>query len=989
MTSWIGEAEEDDEERAVCEARQTLEMTSGWCLLSTVALLCLLQSDTVKSEEDVLLRYRILEELDIGSIVGDVRRDLRLDYGHEVLAKLEFRIIAHAAVPLEIGSNSGIIVTAGRVDREGLRHCLQLDLCETSVDVAIRPAEYFRMVKVTIEVVDLNDNAPVFEEEQTAVGISLRESASAGSSFPLPVASDVDGLQYGIKTYDLTSDTSSLTLSVVTRRDGTLEPRLLVTQALDREVRDRYRLLLTAFDGGLPPRNTSIEVMVTVLDSNDHSPVFDRSSYEVSVVENVAVGSSVVSVRATDKDAGQNSEVVYRFSDQTSTLYGHLFGINNMTGTITIRGEIDFEAATIYHLTVLAFDLGPDSLPDDAAVVIRVLDANDHPPELVVSTVSAHAQTDSIGVLENLGIGSFVVHVSVLDRDQGMNSLVTCNISDDSTAGSFVLINRSLREYHVVTADQLDRETRSQYQPELTCWDGDPAATHVTRKRLTIEVLDVNDNRPTFTQPTYEAPLTENSPPGTTVLRVMARDVDLGKNAEFNYAVAAESAASFSVSADGFIVARRSFDREEFSAFSFTVSAVDGGSPSLTGSARIVVNIIDLNDEPAIFRQPRYSFSVGENLPEGTPVGAVWAEDRDTPPNNHVCYAIVPVALPGLGFFTIDADTGVVATARALDREEEPVHDLLVLAYDRDRPEFSSTARVSVQVLDANDNRPVFVYPAEANETIEVSGRVPVGYILARVSAFDVDSGENARLVYALRDAQISDHPTGAFAVDPETGDLYTTAVFPDDDELRLYALVVSALDMGRPATWTEARLTVVVNGSLPVDAAVPAEEARSLTPSTAVTVSSRNLIVFALIMACSLVVSLLLAALLVTLKQTKRKRNGERSRMEALKDHTETCGLRVAEPRDPCSTSEEQDVWKWKRRDNAVDAARGKDADQVLMMTAIMIRLHRDLHCYANWWNMVVEIGDEGFPLAWDYLLQRVLHRNCSFCDGRRALAS
>jgi len=162
--------------------------------------------------------------------------------------------------------------------------------------VAIGPASYFRIIRVSVEIADVNDNAPYFRQP-TAV-VRVRESATTGSSYPLPVAMDADGPLYGIQRYDLTSSTSKLALSVETRRaDSRLVPRLIVQGELDHELETEYQVRLIAYDGGVPSLSATVEIVVQVLDSNDHSPVFEVERYEVDVLEDVPIGTVIVRVQ--------------------------------------------------------------------------------------------------------------------------------------------------------------------------------------------------------------------------------------------------------------------------------------------------------------------------------------------------------------------------------------------------------------------------------------------------------------------------------------------------------------------------------------------------------------------------------------------------------------------------------------------------------------------------------------------------------------------
>ena len=167
--------------------------------------------------------------------------------------------------------------------------------------------------------------------------------------------------------------------------------KLLLKEKFNREVQDTYHVQIVAYDGGVPPKSGSIDVTIIVLDSNDNPPVFQNSTYYVNIMENVPIFTTIAHVSATDQDIGINGEVVYTFSTQTQETYGHLFGLEPETGAIFVQGNIDYEKASIYTLSVIAKDKGADSIPADATVIVTVKDVNDHPPDITVNTLSASA----------------------------------------------------------------------------------------------------------------------------------------------------------------------------------------------------------------------------------------------------------------------------------------------------------------------------------------------------------------------------------------------------------------------------------------------------------------------------------------------------------------------------------------------------------------------------------------------------------------------
>jgi len=255
--------------------------------------------DSKSTPDTETLRYIVSEHADNGTLVADIMTDagLRQSFPPEVVNQLYFRFLSTppAGAPMSIDRKSGIIRTSGDVDREAVTQCRQVESCLLPVDVAVGPAMYFRIIRVGVEIADVNDNAPYFH--QSTVVVNVRESASAGSSYALPVAEDADGPQYGVRRYELTSTTSKLALVVESRRaDSRLVPRLILLSPLDRESETEYQLRLSAYDGGVPSLSATVDVVVRVQDTNDHSPVFDSDRYEVELLESAPVDSVIVHV---------------------------------------------------------------------------------------------------------------------------------------------------------------------------------------------------------------------------------------------------------------------------------------------------------------------------------------------------------------------------------------------------------------------------------------------------------------------------------------------------------------------------------------------------------------------------------------------------------------------------------------------------------------------------------------------------------------------
>jgi hypothetical protein len=498
------------------------------------------------------LRYRLEEEQPVGTTVGNVARDANLArlYDPEVLRQLNFRFLKQqppASTEFAIDPTTGVIRSAGRIDREtlcptlsasgsGLPSSSSADSpasagnvggCDLRLDVAVQPLPYFRIIRVIISIVDVNDNTPRFASER--MSIDVLESTPVGATVLVPQATDADGPEFGVQSYRLVTDSDRFILTSGSPSDGAgQEVRLVLTKPLDRELVDKYQLRIVAVDGGFPPKSGFVDVDVSVTDVNDNSPIFDQESYEASIPENVPVGTTFLRVAAVDYDLGSNGEVSYSLSPHSATAHGHLFGVDSATGEVSVRGPIDYEEGAVHRLTVIARDrggvFGGGESPGSATVpvVIHVIDLNDNAPTVSIDTLSSTPGAAEIA--ENSPISSFVAHLSVADRDSGNNGRFTCSLdggnqNDGSSSFRLTPMFGSTEEFQIVTGAEFDRERRDRYEVTVVCRDFGTEPT-TSSAQVVVIVTDQNDNDPVFDRTTYMGELIENNYVGAVVLQV-------------------------------------------------------------------------------------------------------------------------------------------------------------------------------------------------------------------------------------------------------------------------------------------------------------------------------------------------------------------------------------------------------------------------------------------------------------------------------------
>nr|XP_038042545.1 protocadherin gamma-A2-like [Anas platyrhynchos] len=641
------------------------------------------------------LRYSVPEELPKGSFVGDVAKDLALqlatirDRGACILDRGRTRYFA-------LHANSGHLMTAERLDREQL--CEGVQRCVLRCEVIVEGE--MKVYEIEVEITDINDNAPTFGEAEKELRMS--EITAPGSRFSLSKAHDPDVGVNSLQSYELSSD-EHFSLSVQVGADGEKRPELVLAKALDREEAAFHELVLRASDGGEPARTGTARIRVSVLDANDNAPVFSQAVYAVRVPEDVPVGSTLLTLTATDADEGINANVKYSFKE-ISTKASKVLDLDPETGLIRLVRSLDFEEGDSYEMEAQVQDGG--GLFDTATISISVTDVNDNAPQLTVSSALSE-------ISEDAPPGTVVALLHVQDRDSGANGEVRCSLVGDvpfrlrSSVGSY---------YSVVTARELDREEVSEYN--VTVWASDGGSPSLQSSAvLVLRVLDVNDNAPVFAEARYSARLPENNAEGALVLTVRAWDADWGQNARVRYRLAegrvrgAPLSSYVSVQAEtGALYALRSFDYEEVREVGLWVRAEDGGAPALSSNVSVRLLIVDENDNaPQVLYPPAASAAAGagwtgvELAPRSAEPGALVAKvvavDADAGQNAWLSYELAKATEPGL--FRVGLHSGEVRTARSPLARDAPRHSLVVVVKDQGRPALSATATLTVVLAES------------------------------------------------------------------------------------------------------------------------------------------------------------------------------------------------------------------------------------------------------------------------------------------------
>ncbi|XP_078402150.1 protocadherin-7b isoform X2 [Cetorhinus maximus] len=816
-------------------------------------LLLFLRTAAVLASAKQALRYRITEEGPADVRIGNVAHDLGIAAGSgEVTFSLE-----SGSDYFKIDNITGELSTTGRrTDREKLPQCQMIfDENECFIDFevsVIGPAQSWVDLydgKVIIE--DINDNTPSFPSP--VLTLTVEENRPVGTLYLLPTATDRDFGSNGIERYQLLPESSSeaarrrggeaaaaaggseaaaasgrssvFELQVADTPDGDKQPQLIVKGALDRELRDSYELTLRVRDGGDPARSSSALLRVLISDVNDNSPRFEKSVYEAELAENSPPGTPILQLRASDLDTGVNGQIEYVFGAATESVR-RLLRLDEGSGWLSVLHRLDREEVGQLRFSVLAKDRGQPPKSDRATVLLSVRDQNDNVPQVDIRKIGRIVLRNGVAsVAEDVLVDTPIALVQVSDRDQGENGVVTCTIVGDvpfQLKSASESENEQKKKYFLHTSAPLDYEAVREYSVVIVAVDsGSPSLS--SNNSLLVKVADINDNPPIFPQAVFQVPFPENNSPGDQVATVLASDADDGKNAEIAYSLDPSAAGMFSIEpVKGAIIANVVLDREQTQRYQFKVVARDKGTPSLQGSATVVVQVKDTNDSEPRFMQDVFTFYVKENLPPNSPVGMVTVMDADEGKNAELSLFIEE----DNNIFSIDNDTGTIYSTMSFDREQQTTYSFKVKAIDGGEPPKSSTAMVSLYVMDENDNAPTITFPKNASYTL-LPPSSNLRTVVATVLATDRDTGINADLNYSI----VGGNPFKLFEIDSASGVISLVGKLTQK-HYGLHRLVVQVNDSGQPSQYTTAMVHVFVNESVSNATIVEAQIARSLRTS-------------------------------------------------------------------------------------------------------------------------------------------------------------
>ncbi|KAJ8969553.1 hypothetical protein NQ314_001705 [Rhamnusium bicolor] len=651
-----------------------------------------------------------------------------------------------------------------------------------TLTVMATDTKYTTTAVVNITVLDVNNNAPIFSRENYIK--SIPEDMPVDSSIANVEATDADNgvnaeIEYFIQKgayEDFKVDNTSGIVSVATK--------------LDFDRRNTYNIEIIAVDHGSPSLTGT--TMLTIM-------------------EDATVGTIVHTLIALDPDVNSSEALNFAATEPISALDKHgnevlgnndfkdFFSVNKNTGKVTIINHLQRDLAAVVRITVLVTDItAPTVQQGQGLLVITIGDVNDSPPMFLPPWTAEHP-IYYLELKEEQPIGTIVATYKAIDEDSDIAGYSIFPESD------YFQINNGTGIVQI--KKQIDYEKTRELNFTVVAFDTGIPQLNASAIVL-VKIINLNDNDPIFTAKQYNASIDENSPNGTFVVAVRAKDLDADDYGEISYNLTGEHHENFIIdNKTGYItVANSNFlDHEKINETVIQVVASDGAPSNLRRSVSVPVYITinDLNDNSPAFSQEEYNVTVMENARLNPPMRLIQvnATDEDSGINGNIHYSII--SGNNNDIFILGVETGILYPHKSLVGQTKDFH-LVVEARDGSgNGQLFDRARINVYVLNVNEHKPEFVMPMLSNATVEIlENEATEDYLVMTVKAKDADKNENGRLTYHFKVNGENVQETNEFNINPNTGELRTKQVL-DREMQPKYELVLVARDHGLPK-WYE-----------------------------------------------------------------------------------------------------------------------------------------------------------------------------------------
>ena len=660
---------------------------------STVPLIVYIKdrNDNIPQFSKTSYNIKIPENITIGTSIGRIEA-IDLDSGDFGTKGIRYTdITGSIAQLLNMDQVTGIITvksTAGNFfDRELYeKHFLTVE-AKDNLGEGNR-----NTVPLVITLEDINDNQPIFIQRKYET--RLFENRKAFET-PLQVEArdaDVNGTRNSEVFYEIIdgefSDNFTIdSISGIVKLKTPIDFEKL-TKNQKSSIRPIH-LTIQASDNGNPNQFQQVPVVINVQDENDFAPRFERHSYEGVVTEELEGGTSILTVRAIDKDgSAPNNVVFYRIISGASDKFviGSDSGVISVAHGASLDPDLSDPKKKNYILTVTALDGGDQQLSSSCLVNISVLDVNNKPPMF--------NELETVFIKENTPVGTFVYRLvaSDLDNEPVLRYFFDSDTSEARSENG-VIIKQTEYDYMsafdlnpndglIRVVKMLDREKIETLKIGIIVEDiASINGKQIDAGMLSVVITDENDNNPKFQKPFYRRSIVENSQLGTTILNVVATDADKNKSVTYELDGPEEILNLLHLDAEsGEIVVQEKIDHELFQWLNFTIRVIDSGIPPRSSLADCFVQVIDENDNNPYFVTDFQNLTIYENQPIGSQIAVIEAHDADSGDYGKITFLLD--RLSSQGKFSIDPETGVLKVIDKIDREVKSSYMIVIEIWD-------------------------------------------------------------------------------------------------------------------------------------------------------------------------------------------------------------------------------------------------------------------------------------------------------------------
>ena len=650
---------------------------------------------------------------------------------------------------------------------------------------------------LTVEILDENDNAPMFLPSMGGFEFTVMENGDAGEIVVELEVVDPDEGNNGTIQFNIVDSGMPFNVTRVEQNDGRQFAVLRVIQPLDRETRSSYLFFIRAADLGTPTSlDTTKQVTVHVGDENDNPPVICEVPCVFEVPENLNLQQIVAEIRASDPDAGTNGEI--RFEVAPGNLIDSQFALNPNNGEILLIESLDRETEAQHEFRVRAVDGG--NLAATAMVIITVLDINEYGPEFINSSFTVTIEEDST-------TGVPFTSLIAVDQDASSNAVVEYALADNSLSKIFCLDQQTgaisicnPSSGSCIFSEVIDYERQNEYKVGIIAYDqGEPR--RYSNKTLTVQITNVNEHIPTFDVSELEILLSENLEVGDSVLEIQAYDRDSNEELQYNLVYQVPGTYFHWDNEEKALILDRQLDYNDDPFLLIELRVTDAAEHS--HNVRISILVVNENNHSPVFETQSSTIVVTETTTIASEVFTVHATDADNATNDAVLYSISSGNTDDA--FYLNSKTGVLYVAQDLDYETQPTYSLTIVATDTGEPSMvSDPVYIVVQILDENDEAPIFV---ESEYTFNLEENNLEMSEVDCVRAQDRDLGDYGVVVYSIID---EGEYQGFFSINEGDGCISTLQTI-DRERNSEFLLVVQAQDQENPSKLDTATVAISI----------------------------------------------------------------------------------------------------------------------------------------------------------------------------------